>query len=138
MVTSRPDGTLFDLFVTNESGHLDDLVQLLPRQYLDRLGNLSSKGDFFFEGRIDGLLSERTNPEIRFKFGLQGGQLGSELLPSGLRDVSFEARFTNGRARNNASSEFEVKDFQGLFGRQPLDFRLLLRDLDDPLIDLSL
>lgn len=138
VVTTLPDGTRFDLFFDNEGGHLDDLVQLLPAQYLSRFGDLSSKGDFFFEGRVDGLLSERLNPDIRFKFGLQNGKLESDLMPSGLSNVSFEARFTNGKSRNNATTEFEIKNFNGLFGRQPVDFHLLVRNLDDPMADFSL
>ena len=138
VVTARPDGTAFDVFITNEEGHLDDLIQLLPAEYLQRVGNLSSKGNFFFDGRVEGLLSERSNPDIHFKFGLEQGRLDSDLLPSGLRDVSFEARFTNGRERNNTTTEFEIADFQGLFGRDPVDLSLLVRNLDDPQVDLLL
>jgi hypothetical protein len=138
VVTVRPAGTHFDLFVSNKGGHLDDLVQLLPANMLERFGNLQSDGDFFFDGRIEGLLSELSNPDIRFKFGMQRGKLNSDLLPEALRDVAFEARFTNGKSRNNATSEFEIKDFQGLFGRQPLDFHLLARNLDDPQVDFAL
>ncbi|MBK7409907.1 MAG: hypothetical protein IPJ40_18780 [Saprospirales bacterium] len=138
VVTNRPEGTMFDVFVANEDGHLDDLIQLLPATYLQRVGNLSSSGNFFFDGRVEGLLSEKSNPDIHFKFGLQQGRLDSDLLPSGLRDVSFEARFTNGTRRSNATTEFEVKDFQGLFGREPVDFKLQVRNLDDPQVDLVL
>lgn len=138
VVSSRPDGTMFDLFITNEGGHLDDLLQLLPSQYFSRLGNLSSKGDFFFDGRVEGLLSEQTSPDIHFKFGLENGKLESDLMPSGLSDVSFSARFTNGKSRSNATTEFEIKDFKGFFGRQLADFRLLVRNLDDPMVDFAL
>jgi hypothetical protein len=138
VVSSLPDGTQFDLFISNEGGHLDDLLQLLPPQYFSRLGNLSSKGDFFFDGRVEGLLSERTSPDIHFKFGLENGKLESDLMPSGLSDVSFSARFTNGKSRSNATTEFEIKDFKGFFGRQLADFRLLVRNLDDPVVDFAL
>ncbi|MCB9282854.1 MAG: hypothetical protein H6563_02175 [Lewinellaceae bacterium] len=138
VVTARTDGTVFNVFISNEEGHLDDLVQLLPAEYLQRVGNLSSKGNFFFDGRVEGVLSERSNPDIHFKFGLERGRLDSDLLPSGLRDVSFEARFTNGRERSNATTEFEIANFQGLFGREPVDFSLLVRNLNDPQVDLLL
>ncbi|MBK6619441.1 MAG: hypothetical protein IPG32_00640 [Saprospirales bacterium] len=137
-VTVRDDGTAFNLFVANKEGHLDDLILLLPQQSLERVGKLSSSGDFFFDGRVEGLQSERTSPDIHFKFGLKGGKLESELLPSGLRDVSFEARFTNGKGRSNETTEFEIKKFEGLFGRNPVDFSLLVRNLDDPQIDFLL
>lgn len=138
VVTSRPDGTLFNVFVHNKGGSLEDLVQLLPPQYLERSGNLSSRGDFSFDGRIEGLLSDRTNPDIHFTFGLERGKLNSDLLPSGLSDVSFSARFTNGKSRSHATTEFEIKDFQGMFGRMPVDFRLLVRNFSDPMIDFAL
>jgi len=137
-VTTRDDGTVFNLFITNEEGHLDDLVQLLPSNYLLPLGEIRSSGDFFFEGRVEGVKSERTNPDIHFKFGLKGGELESELLPAGIRGVSFEARFTNGRGRSNETSEFEIAKFEGLFGRQPVDFSLQINNLDDPQVNFLL
>jgi hypothetical protein len=75
-IRQQPDGTTFDIFLTNEEGNLEAVTQLLPAQYLNVFGELASRGDFSLEARVDGVLSETSTPEI--SLGLSMEKWGSK------------------------------------------------------------
>jgi hypothetical protein len=134
-IRQQPDGTTFDIFLTNEEGNLEAVTQLLPAQYLNVFGELSSRGDFSLEARVDGVLSETSTPEISLGLSMENGEVSSTRLEHTLEDVSFEARYSNGKYQTDRSSFFYIKEFKGYFDRELIDFDLNVNDFSDPLVD---
>ena len=128
-------GTNFDVFLKSNDGDIGGIIDMLPQSYLKYIGGLSSTGNFFLEGRIDGLLSETKMPEITGSFGLKSGTIKSPSFEDALKDVSFEAHFTNGPKRKNSSTSFELRGFRGYFNRELINLDLKVRNLDNPYID---
>ena len=134
----EPELTDVDILLTSENSSLEAIVQLLPAQLLQSFGDLSSKGTFFFDAAVKGQYRQGENPDVTVKFGLQNGRVSSSRLEDDLKEVSFEASFTNGVKRSNRSSIFEINNFKGYLDRELVEFDLKVRNLDDPVVDFAL
>ncbi|MEM0995024.1 MAG: AsmA family protein, partial [Bacteroidota bacterium] len=105
-ILSKDDFTDFNLVAKNKEGDLGGVLQLLPESYRAYLGDFSSRGQFYFDALIDGRLSETESPLLDIKFGLEDGRISSPRLDNPFKDVSFDAKFTNGERRINKSPRF--------------------------------
>jgi hypothetical protein len=107
---------------------------LLPEGYVEDLVGLKSKGDFTFEGTAKGK-SGKQQPIINVKLGLKDGKISGPQLNSPFKDLTFTATYTNGKARSNQSSILEIQDFKGYIGRELVELKLKISNLDDPFVD---
>ncbi len=130
--------TDYDLIIKKNSGNLENVLQLLPEQYLAQLGDFSSKGEFYFNAFINGRSAKNLVPEIDVEFGLDKGQLNSPRLADSFRDVSFDARYNNGAKLRTRKSIFEISKFKGYFDRELIELQLRVDDLSNPMIDFNL
>jgi hypothetical protein len=131
-------GTYFDLYMTNDEGHLKGVLNLLPAEYLESFQDVESTGKFTFNGLVKGQYNEKQNPELRVELSLDNGRLSTPQLENPLKDVSFNAVFSNGKYRDNSSSAFTIEKFKGYFNRELVEMRLRVSDFDDPTIDFFL
>ncbi len=137
-IESKGPESNFDLKIKGEDGNIESVVGFLPEEYQSYLKGFKSKGAFSFLTTIKGKLNSKESPAINAKFGLVDGSISSKKLGSGLKDVTFTAKFTNGLARLNKSSVFEISDFQGYFNRNQISSKLKVVNFDSPQIDFSL
>ena len=131
-------GTYFDLFATAEDGNLAGVLALLPAPYAESLQGIESGGRFAFNAMVKGQANQKQNPEIRVEFSLEDGRLSSDLLEKPLKDVSFNAVFSNGKYHSNRSSVFTLERFTAYFNRELVEMRLRVANFDDPDIDFYL
>lgn len=130
--------TNVDILLTSDNASLESVIQLLPEEHLAYFGDFSTKGNFNFELWVQGNISEKESPGIEAKFGLKNGELRSDKLEDPLKNLSFDAKFTNGQYKNNKTSVFEIDNFKGSFASLPVELSLMVYDLDDPKIDFKL
>ena len=130
--------TDYDLVITGKDGSIESVLGLLPEQYQNYFEDFKSKGNFLFSTAIKGRLNARQTPSIRAKFSLRDGQINSSKLAKSLKDVTFTARFSNGKNNNNQTSVFEISDFKGYFNRELIELGLKVNNLDNPTIDFKL
>lgn len=128
-------GPYFDLFFTCTEGNISSLIALLPAQYLEYLGDFTSRGDFVFKAAVKGQSTTQLTPEIQAEISLQNGRVESPRMRDPLKDVSFTARFTNGKYRADDSSVFAIENLKGYFNRELFEMQLRVENLDDPRID---
>ncbi len=133
-VATKKKDTDFDLIVTSEECSLQTMLSLLPDQYLEYFSDFKSKGTFLFDAKIKGRLNDKQVPGINAKFGLTNGKISSPKLGHELKDVTFTARFQNGKDQKASSSIFEIKDFKGYFNRELVQSSLRIVNLDSPII----
>ncbi len=136
-IHSKGKNTHYDLTLNGKEGNLESMIELLPDDYLSYFGDFQSKGTFRFTGSIKGLKNEKDNPEIIATFGLKNGKISGGKLDSAIKDVSFTARFSNGKEHNNRTSVFTISDFKGYFDRELIELQLKVNNFDDPKIDFS-
>lgn len=137
-IESWESGTYFDLYASSDDGNLEGVLALLPEQYAEYLRDFSSSGKFVFNALVKGQYNKQQSPELRVEFGLQEGSLSSPRLNDPLKDVSFNAVFTNGKFRDNSSSVFTLESFKGYFNRELIEMRLEVANFDEPVIDFFL
>lgn len=130
--------TKVDVLLTSDDANLQSVLQLLPEEYLEYFSDFTSRGKFDFELWVKGDYNEKEKPGLEAKFGLKDGEIRSKKLHDPLRDVSFDAKFTNGQYRNNKTSVFEINNFKGLFARKSVKMNLMVFNFDDPQIDFKL
>lgn len=131
-------GTYYDLYATSEDGSLAGVLALLPAPYARKMAGIESTGRFAFNSIIKGQSNASQSPEIRVEFSLDEGQLSHEQLARPLRDVSFQAKFTNGKYRDNSSSVFTLEGFKGYFNRELIEMEASVSNFDAPEIDFNL
>lgn len=130
--------TKVDILLTSDDANLESVIQLMPEEYLEYFSDFSSQGEFDFELWVKGNYSDKEQPGIEAKFGLKNGEIRSKKLHDPLRDVSFEASFTNGQYRNNKTSVFQINEFKGLFARKPVSLDFMIFNFDQAQIDFNL
>lgn len=134
-IETRPQATYFDLQLNSDEGTVGDVLSLLPGAYTDQLGDIESSGRFRLDGTIIGEFSPQQNPEVKTSIVLNDGRISSPRMNGSIKDVTFEAYFTNGSARNNQTTVFELRRLTGYFQRQLYEMRLRVENLNDPLVD---
>lgn len=131
-VDVRDEETDYDILATIEEGNLEGVLQLLPESYLQYVGDLSTRGTFEFEATIQGTQTQRVQPEIIVTLGLRDGQLNSSYLDAPIKDLTFDAEFTNGKYRTAKSSILKVRDFKGYLDGERIELLLQANNLEDP------
>lgn len=137
-IESWESGTYFDLFASSEDGKLEGVLSLLPAEYFKGLEGFSSSGKFAFNAMAKGQYNQKQNPEIRVEFGLEDGVLSGPQLATPLKDVRFNAIFSNGKFRNNSSSTFTLENFTAYFNRELIEMRLQVANFGNPQVDFYL
>ncbi len=134
-IETRPNTTYFNLQLNSDEGTVGDVLSLLPGSYTEQLGDIESAGRFRLDGSIIGELGPSQNPKIETNIVLNDGRISSPRMKGAIKDVTFEAFFTNGAKQNNRTTVFELRRLKGYFQRQLYEMRLRVENLDDPLVD---
>ena len=129
---SKPEGTDLNFKLVSQDGDISMISNLLPGAYHEYFREFQSSGNYTCSGTVKGRLSKTETPAIGFEVALRDGKVTSEKLQSPLRNVSFNARYN---ARPDGSGEFELANFKGDFGGQPLSMSLKVNQLEDPIVD---
>ena len=127
--------TQLDLSFEGKDCNLAKLLQLLPKNQRVYLADFQSDGNISAQATVKGLITATQNPTINATIDLKNGIIRSPKLADALENVSFNATFTNGSARNASSSAFLIPDFKGSFGNQIIDARFGIKNFDLPYID---
>jgi len=128
----KPDFTDLNLKLVSQEGDISMLANLLPGEYHAYFNDFQSTGNYTCTGLVKGRVSKTETPLVSFEVALRDGKVSSEKLQSPLRNVSFKARYN---AQPDGSGDFEVADFKGNFGGEPLALSLKITNLNDPLVD---
>lgn len=132
IAVAKPEGTDLNFKLVSQDGDISMISNLLPGAYHEYFKVFQSSGNYTCSGTVKGRLSKTETPAIGFDVALRDGKVTSEKLQSPLRNVSFNARYN---ARPDGSGEFELANFKGDFGGQPLSMSLKVNQLEDPIVD---
>lgn len=133
-ITTKKQGTHFDLNLVSKESSLKTMIGLLPESYRDYLKDFKSSGKFVVTAKIDGVLDQKRSPDMKVDFKLTDGRISGPRLAHSLKDVNFTAAFDNSK---KAKSVIEIADFKGYFNRELIQSKLKVSNLDDPLIDFT-
>ncbi|MFN0016606.1 MAG: AsmA-like C-terminal region-containing protein, partial [Saprospiraceae bacterium] len=132
IAVNKPDYADLNLKLAGKEGDVSLVADLLPDPYHSYFQDFQSSGAYTFSAFIRGRASKTQTPTVGVEVALRNGSVRSEKLQSPLENVSFRAVYS---APPNGKSVFEIAEFRGDFGGQPLAFNLRVSDLDDPSVD---
>lgn len=132
IVLNKPEYADLNLKLTGTEGDVSLVADLLPDPYYSYFQDFQSTGAYTFSAFVRGRAGKTRTPTVGVEMALRNGSVRSEKLQSPLENVSFRAVYS---APPDGKGVFEIADFRGDFGGQPLAFHLKVSDLDDPLVD---
>lgn len=132
IAVNKPDYTDLNLKLLSKEGDVSVVFDLLPEPYHSYFNDFQSSGTYTCSGFVKGRTSKTQTPTVGVEVSLRNGSISAEKLQSPLRNVSFRAVYS---APPDGSGVFEIADFQGNFGGQPLNLDLKITNLDDPDVD---
>ena len=138
IVKNEPGQTFLDLAFSGKDLTIQSFLALLPPTYTQDLKKYSSKGDFYFDTKIKGYLSDKKTPAISVNSGINKGEITVE-APEGklvMKNVNVNASYNNGKNHSSASSVLQLKKFVAQLDGKPLQASLIYKNFDDPYIDL--
>ncbi len=131
-ITGKGGVTDYDLEFEGTEGNIGDVLQLLPNEYLQQLGDLSGKGNYVFNATIRGKQDKKHTPAIKANMSLKDGKVSSKRLNGTIKGLSFQLDYSNGRSRKNAKSYFKLKNLEGYFDRAYFESDFEAVNLDNP------
>jgi len=126
-----------NLLLKSKDCSLNSVIEVLPPSYKKMLGDFDSQGTFYVDAKVKGKFSVSQTPHVAAKFGLKNGRINSPRLDYPIKDVTFNAEFTNGKNGQSKDALFEIKDFKGLLRSEPLSLRMDARDLSNPFVNFN-
>lgn len=132
IAVDKPAYTELNLKLLSKQGDISVVFDLLPEPYHSYFNDFQSSGTYDFTGFIRGRAGKSNTPTVGVEVALRNGRLTSEKLQSPLQNVSFRAIYS---APPNGAGVFEIADFNGMFGGEPLSLALKITNLDDPYVE---
>ena len=131
-------GLSMDLNAQSAQGSVGAVLDLLPPAKLQSLAGLESTGKFQLDVSAKGRFSKYSMPEITGRISLEKGNISTDLLDHPLKNVSFVARYSNGKDRSAKTSLFELQSFEGYFNREWIEGELSISDFDNAFVNLAI
>ena len=131
------DNTL-DLSLTGHDLDISRIRDYLPEKYLRLVSEYDPSGIMIISSKIKGKLSHTLNPHIEIDWQLRNGRIAYRKSDLTFKDLSFKGHFSNGSENRYETSSLAIADFKAKFGSSEYTGSGTLKDLNNPIIDLSL
>jgi hypothetical protein len=121
-----------DLNITGKKGQIATLLSVLPKSMYENLSRYKSAGQIYFNGRINGYVTERENPFINIDFGFENTSFSHPDLEEKIEHAYLSGNFTNGDKHNASSSALSLKDIKCSLGGKEFQANFLIKNFKDP------
>lgn len=129
--------TLLDLEINGAKMDIHSFLALLPESIHEYTKDYKSKGNFYFNTKVKGELSDKKNPLIEINFGIENGSVYTSGINEGLEQLNCKGTFTNGNNQSAATSNLHIHTFTATLGTQPLKATAEINNLNDPYLKLG-
>jgi hypothetical protein len=127
-----------DLHITGNKGHIATLLSVLPKSLYDNLSRYKSSGDIYFNGRINGYVTERENPFINIDFGFDNASFSHPNVAEKIEHAYLSGNFTNGDKHNASTASLTLKEIKGTLGGEEFHANFLVKNFKDPFTSFDL
>ena len=132
------DDLFVDLYFSGNKPNFDLVIGFAPEELIPTLKSYKNKGKVFFDAHVKGKTANNQIPAINAKFGCKDGYIINPDVNKKIDKLGFLCTFTNGKDRSNATSFFELKDFNAKPEAGNFKAKLTVNNFDSPEIDLQL
>ena len=127
-----------DLNVTCHNLDIALIRKYLPEKYLNLVSDYDPSGVIVANSKIKGFLSRKSNPHVEINWQMKNGKISYRKSNLIFKDLSFTGYLTNGLKNQYETSSISIKNFRGSLGSSDYTGDAMLRDFNNPRIDLSL
>jgi hypothetical protein len=121
-----------DLNITGKKGQIATLLSVLPKSIYESLSRYKSSGEIYFNGRINGYVTERENPFINIDFGFDNASFSHPNIDERIEHANLNGNFTNGNHHNASSSSLTLNDIKCTLGGKEFQANFLIKNFKDP------
>lgn len=132
-----PD-TYLNLFVEGKKMKLQHFINELPGEYLSVLKSYKCYGDLVFTTSIKGYAGQKQDPVVTAEFSIQNGEIIRNETSVALKNLSFNASYTNGHKHNKETSLLNIPGFSFDLNNGRVSGKILIRDFMKPQVHLKL
>lgn len=126
-----------DLGIKGKNLDIETLISLLPAGYKKSMQSYSSKGLFYFDMKIKGEVGETKKPKIDASFGIKKGEIRETNSDLNLEKINLSGGYTNGKNRNDASSQLSIQDFTAHLGGGKVEGNFSLSNFHNPYLSIN-
>ena len=136
-IISKKESTFLDLEINGKNFDLQSLISELPEREQEYLKKYKSRGDFFFAMTINGDFGGSKKPLVVANFGLNSGEISNSNSSITLKELSFQAEYSNGVNRKYSSSYFKVNNLNGQLKSGSISGDLVLNNFSQPELEIA-
>ncbi|MCF8296054.1 MAG: DUF3971 domain-containing protein [Saprospiraceae bacterium] len=136
-IINLEESTFLNLEIKGQDFDLQSLIRELPETEQEYLKKYKSRGDFFFAMTINGDFGGSKKPLVIANFGLNKGEISNSNSSITLKELSFQAEYSNGTNRKYSSSYFKVNNLKGKLKTGSISGDLMLNNFNQPELEIS-
>jgi len=123
------DGNL-DIAVKGHDTNIKTLFSLLPAPVTEKYRKYESRGDIYFESRLNGLVSDGNYPEATIKFGCKGASFTHPEYGKGIEQVYLTGTFHSTNVAKLSAATLTLNNIKGVMEEQAFSGNLQINNLE--------
>ncbi|MBJ7429605.1 MAG: hypothetical protein JHD28_11730, partial [Bacteroidia bacterium] len=138
LITGKQVGSEIQMDFDSKKISIASLFSLLPIKIPAEVLAYQSKGNVFFKGSINGLISPVTNPKVLVNFGVSNGSIHNQKLNIELSNISMIGKFDNGSKQNLTTSTLVMNNIKAKLANDQINGDVTVENLVAPKLNLAL
>jgi hypothetical protein len=134
---SWKDKNVIDLTTSGKDTDIQTLLSLLPESNGKKFEKYRSKGDVYFNARLDGEISSTASPSIAIDFGFNDATLYHPDYKTRIENANLTGSFATPSFRNMSSATLSLKGVTGKLNSEHFKANFVMKNFEDPDITLD-
>jgi len=126
-ISLKDQSTNIDLNFSSPRSKFKDIISLIPAIYKNDFSDIESSGNMEFNGKINGVLSDKSLPAFNFELNVNEGAFKYPNLPTPIQNVEMNLKINN----NDGIVDNTIVDLSKLhlkLGEEPIEASLYMRN----------
>jgi hypothetical protein len=132
------DKLVLDLDISGEDINISSLLSTIPKEYRKNIDKYNSEGEFYFNGNINGELSNNRSPHLKINFGINNAIINNSDVNLSLYDVFVKGEWTNGNLNSSLSSELIIDSLYAKMNNSIIAGSYSMKNLVHPMVKMNL
>ncbi|MGB3947772.1 MAG: AsmA-like C-terminal region-containing protein [Bacteroidia bacterium] len=134
-VINSNNESIVNIGVKGKNMNIQSVLSLIPNEYKNRINDYESKGEFYFNAIVEGVVSKYKTPQIKADFGIKNAEISHVKNNIQLHQVNLEGAYYSGNTIVGDSSFLQLKSFDAKVGSTGhISGQLSIKNIDNPII----
>lgn len=121
-----------DLQFEGTDTDIQTIFSLLPESVYQRFERYRSKGDVYFKGKLNGVISNSKAPSLSIDFGFNKATLYHPDYKSEITNASLKGSFATSDVTNTSAAALVLKNIKGVLNGEEFNAAFVLSNFNDP------